>query len=468
MNFSIIKYAIILFFLIGFQGAYAEIPRQTYGEYKSDYWQFWFLYEKESRPGQSEVTFRPFFSSYHEKYMDFKYSTFLYPVYVKQKTNYWHYWSFLHFFSGTSISHPDSGKDDDIITPLVLLGKGETMRDSYFGLFPFFGKIKSKIGLSEINFFLFNFYVSWHYKDYKARSILWPLTLYASSPTRMEHRILPFYSVKKHFGKYERYSILWPFFQWGHDFMDKKEPVKYLLIFPFYGLKKSAYGNMKSHSFLWLPLIGSFIGYGYDKRTGEKSFNALFFIYQYGASMAKDYKKHMFFPFIGYYRYASKETFFLTPLYFSMKTNTQHIKSTARYLVPFFWQIKTYYVKEERTDSYYKLWPIFKYHKTPEGEVSWNILSPFPLRGTTAEKIWDPVFSIVEYQKLANGEKRLSFLMRLYTQRWTKDEFHIYIPLILDLSLTPEVTKFKILYGLIGYEKTKKGRKLQLLWFIKI
>ncbi|EMO29154.1 hypothetical protein LEP1GSC170_4729 [Leptospira interrogans serovar Bataviae str. HAI135] len=71
-------------------------------------------------------------------------------------------------------------------------------------------------------------------------------------------------------------------------------------------------------------------------------------------------------------------------------------------------------------------------------------------------------------KKLSNGEKRFSILMRTYTQRWTATEFHAGIPFVLELSITPEKTSWKFLYGLIGYERIETKRNLQLLWFIKI
>ena len=401
--------------------------------------------------------------------MNYKYSTFLFPVFAKQKTDYWSYWSLLHIFSGTSIKHSDTGEDKDImISPLFIWGKGETKKDSYYGFFPFFGKVKSKIGWSEIKFFLFPLYASWQHKDFKAYSILWPIFLYGKSPSRLEHRFLPFYSIKIHKGKYKRYSVLWPFFQWGTDFMDKKEPVSYFMFFPFYAHKRSKYGNMRSYAFLWLPLLGSFIGYGYDKRTGETNFNALFFIYQYGYSKDGSYKKHIFFPFIGYYRRNGKEAFFVTPFYFRLKSNTYHIKSDYKFITPFFWKIKKHYIKEDKTDIYYKLWPFFRYHKNTQGDMEWNILSLFPVRSETAEKVWEPMWSLIEYKKLANGEKRLSLFMRLYNQRWSADEFHVHIPFLWDYSRAPGYVRWKFLMGLIGYERIGDKRKIQLLWFIKI
>lgn len=115
-----------------------------------------------------------------------------------------------------------------------------------------------------------------------------------------------------------------------------------------------------------------------------------------------------------------------------------------------------------------KLWPIFKYQKDREGNLVWNVLSLFPVKSEVIDRIWDPLWSLVEYQKLSNGEKRFSVLMRAYTQRWTETEFHASIPFVLELSITPEKTSWKFLYGLIGYERIETNRNLQILWFIKI
>ncbi|EMG11468.1 hypothetical protein LEP1GSC151_3375 [Leptospira interrogans serovar Grippotyphosa str. LT2186] len=55
---------------------------------------------------------------------------------------------------------------------------------------------------------------------------------------------------------------------------------------------------MKSRGFLILPLLGSLFGYGYDKRTGEQDYNALFFLFQYGTNQDEDYHKFILFPFL--------------------------------------------------------------------------------------------------------------------------------------------------------------------------
>nr|OCA01197.1 Uncharacterized protein A9P81_0757 [Leptospira interrogans serovar Copenhageni/Icterohaemorrhagiae] len=208
------------------------------GEFKSEYDQFWFLYQKEIRAGESELIFRPFYSSYREEKSAYRFQTVLYPIYYSEETKYWKVWTFLFFFTGTSALHEDVGEDSDVLTPLLFWGWGDTAREKYFGFFPLAGKLRNKIGYSELSFFLFPIYTNWKYKDYEATSILWPFFLYASSETREEFRIFPLYSKKVHRGKYERYSILWPFFQWGSTFQDKKEPVHYKLFFSIFWIQR--------------------------------------------------------------------------------------------------------------------------------------------------------------------------------------------------------------------------------------
>lgn len=447
----------------------AKLPTYPYGEYPSDYWQFWFLYETETRVGQKEKIFRPFYSRYKETISNHQYTTSFYPLYYKQETSHWYKWTFLFIIEKDNMKHPDTGDDNDLVlTPLFQWGSGETEKDKYTAFFPFYGKMKSKLSWGEINFFLFPVYTDWQHKEFKAKSILYPLILWGNSDIRSELRIFPFYSKKTHTGKFEHYSVLWPFVQWGRDYMDKKEPFTYSFVFPFYARKESAYGNMRSYAFLWLPLLSSLVGYGYDRRTSEVNYNFLFFLFQYGYSNSQDYRKHMFIPFYGYSRFASKEFSFITPFYIHMRSDTYGVKSDYYYSIPFVYYFKKHFIKEDRVDTYFKIWPILRWHEDAEGSLYWNMLSLYPARSTTLERVWDPIWSIVEYKRQINGEKRLSFLMRLYSQRWTEDSFHMYLPFLLDLDLEKDKTDWKVLYGLFGYERENDLKKIKLFWFISL
>lgn len=458
-----------LFFYFLFSGElFSGSPQYPYGHSPSQYSQFWFLYQSEKREGQKEVIFRPFYSRYTEHISGHKFTTSVYPFYYRQEYPHWYKWTFLFIFDGNNIDHPDTGKDEDMtFGPFLRYGGGDTHKDNYFGFFPFYGKFKSLLSWSEINFLLFPLYVDWSHKDYKARSVLWPFFIYGKNHVRKEYRIFPFYSHKSHVGKYYRYSILWPFFQWGKSFLDKKEPVEYGLYYPFYSYKKSLYENMVEKSFLYI-IIFPLYSYGYDKRTSSYDYRVLSFIFQYGYSNDKDYKKFILFPFYGHSRYASKESTFITPFYFQMNSNTYLVKSNYTYLIPFYYRFTRDYIKEERKESYLKLWPFYRYYKDAEGNLSWNTLSLFPVKSIILERIWDPIWSIVEYSSFINGEKRFSLLTRLYTQRWTEEENHIYIPLIVDYSSEKNKLEWKVLYGLIGYSKKENKSSYTLFWLLNI
>ncbi len=452
---------------MSFSSIEAKLPKHTFGERPTKkYNQFWFLYQSEKKLGQDEFYIRPFYSKYHENLSAHDYKTSLYPLYYSEKTEHWSKWTFFFIFSGDTTKHDDTGADDDfVISPMFQFGKGETEKDKYFAFFPFFGKIKSKLSWSEINFFLFPIYADWRHKEFKARSLIYPVFVYGSSDIRTELRIFPFYSRKSHMAKFEHNTVLWPFIQWGKDFLDKKEPTSYSLFFPFYNLKNSMYGNMKARAYLWVPILGSVFGYGEDKRTGEVDYNFLFYFFQYGYSNSRDYRKHIIFPFYGYSHFASKQFRFITPLYINLQTDTYGLKSDLTYLVPFFIFNKRKFIKEEREDSYFKFWPIFVWQKDSEGNMNWNIISPLPIRSETFERVWDPIFSLIEYKKMINGEKRFSLLMRLYTQRSSEKEFHLYIPLLLDMSLEEESNSYQFMYGLLGYKSSKEKNTISLFWF---
>lgn len=466
---QIYKILFTVWLLIASVSLYAELPEYPYGENASEYYHFWFLFESEKRPAQDEFIFRPFYSSYRDSLDNYTFKTFLFPLYYSQKKTNWEKWTFLFFFHGDNTNHPDTKADNDLIlSPLLMWGTGDAVRENYFGFFPFFGTIKSKIAWSEINFFLFPLYVSWEYKDFKAYSVLWPLILYGQNEYRKEYRFLPFFSHKSHVGKYSHNSLFWPFFQWGEDRLDKKESTSYKMFFPFYATKSSAYGNMKSYAVLWLPVFGSLFSYGYDRRTSELNFSALFFLFQYGYSDNMDYRKIMFIPFYGHTRFASKEFTFITPLYIHLKSDTYQVQSDYHFFIPFFYFMKQYWIKEERSDIYYKFWPFFRWHKDKEGNLDWNAVSLFPIRSSMVERIWDPLWSIIEYKQFINGSKRLHLFMRTYTQIWTKNELYINVPIVFNYYSTPNRTKVEIFNGLFAFERIKKKNYYTLFWMIRL
>jgi len=452
----------------------AKLPNTFTEDIPSDYYQFWFLYEAEKRANQSSFYIRPFYGNFFDKTTNFKSKTILPPIFYREETDHWYTWTSLFFFTGTGFKHEEGDEEEDIFfSPIFFWGKGDTPKENYVSIYPFFGTMKNKLSYQKIKYYvfpllLFPLYSEWEYKTYEAKSILWPLTLRGKSETRDELRIFPFYSHKEHIGKYKRYSILWPFFQWGQDKMDKKEPVSYAMFFPFYQYKYTDSGSMKSRAILWFPILNSLFSYGFDKKTGHTNYSALFVFFQYTTSVKNDAEKLVFFPFYGYSYFANKQARFITPFYIRLSQNTNHLKADSTFLLPFFSIMKQEFVGTGRTDLYWKLWPIIRYHKDSEGNLTWNTISLIPVRFENMEDLWEPIFSIIEYKKLVNGEKRLHLITRLYSQRWSDKEINIHIPLLVEYSKNESGFKYDFLYGFVGLDTRSDSTKYKLFWLLEI
>ena len=117
---------------------------------------------------------------------------------------------------------------------------------------------------------------------------------------------------------------------------------------------------------------------------------------------------------------------------------------------------------------YWKFWPLLRYHRDSEGNSGWNTISLIPVRFEALEEIWEPIFSIIEYKKLNNGEKRLHLVSRLYTQRWSEEEFHLHIPLLAEYTINESGFKYDFLYGLVGLDTRSEKSKVKLFWLIEI
>ncbi|WP_108973848.1 hypothetical protein [Leptospira ryugenii] len=452
----------------------AKLPKTFSEDLPSDYFQFWFLYESEKRGAQNGFWIRPLYGSWQDPSTAYRFKTILSPIFFKEETNHWYSWSSLFFFTGTGFKHEEGDDEEDIfLSPIFFWGKGDTPKEEYISIYPFYGTMRNKISYQKIRFFgypllLFPLYSEWSYKTYEAKSILWPLTLSGKSETRDEFRIFPFYSHKEHLGKYKRYSILWPFFQWGEDRMDKREPTQYKVFFPFYLSKDTESGSMKSRAFLWFPILNSLFSYGFDKKTKQKNLSFLFFFFQFTSSEKKDTEKFVIFPLYGYSYFANKEAEFITPFYISLSQNTNHLKAKSYFVFPIFSHMKQEYPGTGRDDLYWKVWPIVRYHKDSEGNTSWNTVSLIPVRFESMEDMWEPIFSIIEYKKLVNGEKRLHLISRLYTQRWTESEFNLHIPLLAEYKKSEKGFKYDFLYGFLGIDTQKEKNTFKLIWLIEI
>ncbi len=470
---------------VSVEGLLAKMPDTVTDETPRSYWQLLFLYERTTAPGQEEFIFRlplPFYGRYKNEERAYTFHHALYPIFYSHGTNHWKKWTAGFIFTGDDFYHEDTEKDTDLfLSPLLYWGWGDSEKERYISFFPFYGRIKNKLGWNEINFVLFPLYAGWTYKEYRAHSILWPFVMWGGSETRDDLRIFPFYSRKTHRGKYRKYSIMWPFVQWGHEALDKKEPRGYFLAWPFYMRKWSRDGNLSAHGFLNLILLPPLLAWGSDKKTNSFGLNVLF-LYQYETNDSPYTRKHVLFPFYGYYQTANRSTEFFGPFYTRLKSHSVIFESRTHIagpVLPMYWKTDRYYLKDWKRQSFLKMWPFFQYAKDTKGNMEFRSLVLWPARADKFEKYWGPLVGLVEYREFENGDKYFSTMLRLYSQYWNKREFHLFVAGF-EYHSTPEYWSVEFLGGFLGYRRDYAipaggdltgGRSLEarntlrLLWF---
>jgi len=454
---------------------------------------FWVFYDHETFPdGRSDV-YRPFYMRVETEPGIFEAS--LMPVLL------WHYrtqmrdeW-FWFFGLGNSVDyrHVEGGTDFDFgFFPFLFFGTGTSENDRYFLLWPFGGTLRGKFGMERITaavfpgFLLFVFFppaqifsltttlylvasliplfVSYDYREYHAWSILWPLIHRGRSPGRDEVRVLPFYSRFYKDGWYDRYSVLLIFNYEELYFTDDVH--RTFFFFPLFGRRWSDSGTVSSTTILW-----PFFSWGYNRETGDTSYNLPWPFVQIQDCETPSIRKRIFFPFYGEYRYERNRTVFVTPLYFRLTKVSQRFDAMDYYVFLIVWYFKRDY--HDFVDPYYgsrwryfKIWPLFHVEYNDLGDYVFNFLSLLPFRDREGyERLYQPFWSLVEYQAFRTGEQRLGLLLRLYFQRWGNGFFEMQVPFVVTYeSAGDRVREFSVILSMFGYRHNSRGRYLKFFW----
>ncbi len=462
---------------------------------KRDFTWYWFLYEKESSPFYNSIVYRPFFLKNRSRKGIYRGSLMpiIYWGYETERKKEWK--GLIGLLGSLDYTHNSGVKDYDFgFFPFVFYGDSVDPRDRYLLIWPFGGTLKGKFAHEEISpwvfpgFLLFIFYppssifslktaaymilsllplyVTFKDRDYRAWSFAWPLILRGKSKTMDELRVLPFYSRKIKKGYYENYSY-GMIINYRKVFY-KEDVHKTFFLLPFYGKKWSRSRRMGASALLW-PLFS----WGYDRRSGELEVNLPWPLVQIKDSENPKITKRIFFPFYGLYKYLENETFFVTPLYFTLKKKAATY--TSEYYINFLivWYFKRDYTYDHKyygkSWRYFKVWPLFQYEKNDRGDTSFNFLSLLPFRDPFGyEKMYQPFWSIIEYKKFSDGEKRLGLLLRTYYQRWDDKSFTakmaFIIPIITYSDYNDKVTELSFLFSMFAYTNSSTGSYLRFFW----
>ncbi|MBN1533563.1 MAG: hypothetical protein JXA20_12920 [Spirochaetes bacterium] len=470
--------------LCGAAAARADEPR--------DFRWFWCFYEREAGVEYAVQVYRPFYMLRSDPSGLFDAS--LMPV------GFWRYrtaaaeeWNWL-FGLGESLDrrHRDGERDYDFgFFPLLFFGLGAE-RERYLLVWPVGGTLRGKFGMERISAILFPgvllffffppasvtsiltpLYIvasmipviaTYDYGDYHGWGVLWPLFHRGTSPIRDELRIFPLYSHFHKAGWYDRWSLLFLFNYEVVYFSDDEH--RTLFLFPLFGRRWSNSGRVSGTTVLW-----PFFSWGYDRRSGNTSYNLPWPLVQIQDQETPFIRKRIFFPFYGDYRYERSRTLFVTPLYFRMTKESEIFDSQNHFICVIAWYFRREYHGEAhpyygRSWRYLKVWPLFHAESNDCGDASFSLLSLLPFRDPEGyERLYQPFWSLVEYRRFRNGERRLGLLLRLYYQRWGDDFFQMQIPFLISLSISENrLTEFSFLLSMFGYRHSGRGRYIRLFW----
>lgn len=458
-----------------------------------DFSWFWMFYEGERQGDHSTLVVRPFYlkTGTQEKYFQSFFMPFLLWRYHDPVKDTWK-WLF-GIGQADNLRHADGSREFDFgFFPLLFFGFGDRPDERYGLVWPIGGVLKKKFVTDSLSawlfpgFLLFIFfppasllsyttlaymvasmipvYLQYRVKDFRAWSILWPLFLYGRSANRFEFRILPLFAMFRKKDWYDKYSVLM-IFNYERYYYENDVHQSFFLV-PLIGRKWSRSGRVSSWTLLW-PLFS----WGYDERTRDWQMNLFWPLVQLRSCESPKIYSRIAFPFFGIHRYNDNETFFVTPLYFRLRKKSYRFDSEQNFILGIIWYYRRDY--HERPDPrygmrwrFFKIWPLFQAEWNDRGDSYFSLLSLLPFRDREGyEKIYQPFWSIVEYERFADGEKRLGLLMRLYYQRWGPDFFALRVPFVMNLAWREKrLTEALFVFYMFGYTCGKRGQHLRLFW----
>jgi hypothetical protein len=415
-------------------------------------------------PDTVEYGFRPVFYNYHDYAKDRSGFDFLYPLMTHRTFEGDTKFQLIEYlFSYNSDLRPSGFREYSyMLFPFVFGRKDEDPKNSYFALFPVYGKIRHKFGKDEINFFLFPLFLQTREEGATNNNFLWPFIGAYSGGGVTGGRFWPLYGTKEKEGDFEDEFALWPIYMHRErDFYGEK--LSSTAVLPFY------YGTdapgRKQRTYLW-PFVNVIDDRNRDVKRwdipwpfitfsrGSVHTNRVFPFYS--RRLEDDYETgFLMWPALGYKKYVfkdymrTKRTFAL----FILKDTTD-----------------TPLNERGRSAKSVHFWPLFSYRTTPDGVSTMHFLSlieTFLPDNPPRERNWSPFWQFAVWRMDAEGNQTSSILWNTIRTERTKDrvkfELRPIIPVI-SFEKSEERSKFYLLGGLLGYKITPEKKTLRILF----
>ncbi|MEW6144020.1 MAG: hypothetical protein AB1598_03270 [Thermodesulfobacteriota bacterium] len=415
-------------------------------------------------PDTVEYGFRPVFYNYRDYAKDRTAFDFLYPLMTHRTFEGDTKFQLLEYlFYYSSDLRPSGFREYSyMLFPLVFGRKDEDPRESYFALFPLYGRMRHKFGKDEVNFVLFPLFLQTREGGATNNNFLWPFIGAYSGGGVSGGRFWPIYGWRGKEGDFEDEFALWPIYMHRErDFYGEKLTSTALLPF-YYGTDAP---GRKQRTYLW-PFVNVIDDANTDVRRwdipwplvtfsrGTVDTNRIFPFYS--LRKEKDYEAgFVMWPAIGYKKYVfkdyvrTKRTFGLFILKDITETPTNGRGKSSKAV---------------------HFWPLFSYRTTPDGVSTFHLFSlieTFLPDNPPRERNWSPFWQLAVWRMDAEGNQMSSILWNTIRTERTKDkvkfELRPIIPVI-SFEKSEETSKFYLVGGLLGWKSTPEKKTLRILF----
>jgi hypothetical protein len=388
------------------------------------------FYRSRDTTGRKEVLIPPLLSSFTEKKAsgrkDYR---FLWPVgHYRTEGRESKFLLYPLFYNIKRVDHNGFIDHDYALFPL-LFGGHSVDEGGYFTLLPFGGTLKGIGGKDEIVGVLPPLYIYMRDKEFHSYHYLFPFINRVEGGGRKGWRIFPFYGHYERWDEqgrqaYDRTFVLWPLLTLHRNNMNSAHPVDVFFFLPFYGRVKS--DNVDRYTVLW-PLFK----YVDLKKEGFWELRAPFPVVIF--ARGKDRSRSDIWPLIGFKeRPGFKRHFVLWPIERYEAQDNEEYRDEKLWILPIYWH---YYRRWKEDGSYrkeVKIWPLFRYRRSRDGETAVSLLAPFWFKDPEAfEKIWEPLFRVYHNYREEDGTEVTTYLWGLiqYSRKGARKGLRLfYLP----------------------------------------
>ena len=327
--------------------------------------------------------------------------------------------------------------------------------EGYGGMFPFYGTYKERFGRDRGKFILWPLYASTVAEDTYRYTVLWPFFSY-STGGEQALTFWPFWGKIITPGKSEKYYALWPLINSQKLGLDTDNPRTVKTVLPFYARESS---NTYYRQSILYPF---FTHYHQDQGNYDQWDTPWPFVVR---GDGENFTLRNYFPF--YYKRQEKDKSRFAIFWWlydkSIDASMDSWDETYRYLM-----FSSYTTEIDAKGDWSvknRLWPLF-YATSRRGVSHFHAPEPFMMSSPGFDRLFGPWVYLWNQDRLDTYRQGKAF-WGLY--RWQEDvDYRLWeLSFLADRETTANASKFRLLGGLVTWERENNLRRLKLLYLPK-